>query len=802
MSTLKLYLLTSTPDGDVDIRTYRDMDAVHEAWLSISSEQVYAVLHCGFMRPKVDDFSQLKDAYMGKVVYTAAMKYALPDYYSSTGQIFHLKMAGQDIPCFLAVDQWGYEVEKGEFEAAVHSEGRSVVQSETCKETIAEAAKAVIAESEARALNKEEVYALIIENGYYQFNTPTPVSVLGVTLERRTLGTSYTKASTNPIFGKTSQNKYYLLEHVGQDPEDWLIPLAKDDPELYQSIHEYGVNSEDTYLKVRDELPTQLRDELDQLRFELLKPSVNLQSPSELINIIPSWLLTRHISDLGFTARVSNVLLQTRVSIVHQIADFTDDQLRKLPNMGRRSIKDICEALIHKVEKSTASSHIDGGLPPDENQQSFVDDDSDLVPLYDKIIRQSLATHLAHSLGDLSEDDRLILHDRLGFSGKVFTLEEVAGKLGITRERVRQRQNKYAQQIIEKEYWDDVIGKRIGELLLDRKEPLILELLDIEDQWFSGFSDNYVYLANVIAMFSENAVQVIEADGRHVVTRIKQKDWDAVVKQSKTKLKEAAKDQQWTQGDVKQYLETALSEYSSSEMMPLLFEVVSDFIQFDGSAEESLLVTYGKSAEAAVDAVLSQAEGPLHYTEIAKRASNILGKNVDDRRAANACSRGGVWQFDRGVYGLIKHCPISESKRHSIKRIVEHHLCKGEINRQWHSKIIIEELKENFPAVPGDFDPYQLRMCIEESEKLIYLNRMIWARADSGMQPGDRIETNESFIQILEEEGKPMSGKALRERLSEIRDVPDSMQIHADEQLVQLGRNMWGLAKWGSISAD
>ena len=195
-------------------------------------------------------------------------------------------------------------------------------------------------------------------------------------------------------------------------------------------------------------------------------------------------------------------------------------------------------------------------------------------------------------------------------------------------------------------------------------------------------------------------------------------------------------------------------------------------------------------------AVLAQAEGPLHFTEIAKRASDILGKEVDERRAHTALNRENVWLFDRGTYGLIDHCPFPNSKRQSICRVVEHMLYQAPINKQWHSKEIIDQLTAQFPGVLEDIDPYVLRMCIEHSPKITFLNRMVWARADSGMTVGDRIEMVDSFIQILEEAGEPLSGQELKRRLSEIRGVAENMQIHGNERLVAVGPNLWGLSEW------
>ncbi len=105
-------------------------------------------------------------------------------------------------------------------------------------------------------------------------------------------------------------------------------------------------------------------------------------------------------------------------------------------------------------------------------------------------------------------------------------------------------------------------------------------------------------------------------------------------------------------------------------------------------------------------------------------------------------------------------------------------------------------MKKNFPGVPEELDPYVLRMCIEDSEKISFLNRMVWARSDSGLSSEHRVDLADAFIQILEEAGEPLSGKELKSRLSEIRGVDDNMQIHPNDRLECVRPNIWGLKEW------
>jgi len=797
MAALKLYLILIDIDGFHEVRTYSDFDMIQEDWSNLNLENKIGIIHSGFVRPILEGHIRVPKPLTGKILYSGALKWALPENYNCTNEsVADISLNDRLTPCYLAVDHWGYGKEdfhKPEsllFDLLSQGDARR-------KETISLAAQQVLIDTNNKPMSKEEIYGRIIESDYYQFNTQSPVRVLDITLSRESLGTEYSKAAKKPVFGKTKDGYYYLLADSPAKPKDWVYTLSYANPQLYEKIRECGIYSDENYLAMRDHLPEKLCAVVDNQRFELLLQSINPHDLYELLRIAPKWLLARDINEIGFAVRPKNALLSVGISKLNELAELKMSDLYLLPNMGRRSINDMCSSIITKVRNIGVN---DGALSSIMNSTDNLIEqaisESGSVPLIDQIVRVSLRQHLDRTLEDLDEVDRVVLHGRLGYRGKVLTLEELAEKLDVTRERVRQRQKRYVDRIIAKEYWDDVIGVRIGQLLLDREDPLILEMLEIEDLWFEGFTENYTYLANVIQMFSENAIHVIEAEGRNVITRISQKGWDGLVKEIKYSLKQKADQDHWSRADVNQYCESALSQYSAQELLPLLQEMLTVYLQFDGEGENSTLVAYGKSAESAVIAVLAQAEGPLHFSEIAKRASQLLGKTIDERRAHNAVTARGVWLYDRGTYGLIDHCPLPETKRKYICHLVEQILLQGPINKQWHSKEIIEYLGESNQDIPSELDPYVLRMCIEGSKKINFLNRMVWARADSGLSAEDRIDVSEAFIQILEAAGEPLSGKELKRRLSEIRGVDENMQIHPNDRLVAVGPNVWGLSEW------
>ncbi len=641
MSALKLYLIVVKSNQVEEIVTIRELDSCHQIWSAHSCIGKTAIIHCGFTRPQVNQCIELPENTQGKVLYSGAMKWALPEIYkSSVNAIAHIELDKAATPCYFALNQWGYEIDELEAEPKVEAESE-------------------------------------------------------------------------------------------------VDDLEVDDP-----------------------------------------------------------ILQRPIDVLRLTVRATNSLKSDSILYIGELVRHTEIELLRIPNLGNKTLKEIKSALaMYGLCLGTKLESCP--FPGTSEMPEVTTDKSNSNRLNSQVAQVPLIQHLERTLGELSDVDRVVLQGRLGHKGKTLTLDEIGEKLNVTRERVRQRQMKYTNRIIAQEYWDDLIGIRIGQLLLDREEPLILELLDIEDEWLKGFGDNYIYLANVIQLFSKNAVYVIKAAGRSVVTRIKQNEWDDLESGLRTKLKQKAEERRWRRSEIMQYLESSLFEFSSQELAPLLHEIFDEFLQYQDGSQQAILMAFGKSVESVANTVLAQARRPLHFTEIAERANKLLGRKVDERRTHNALNQEHIWLFDRGTYGLIEHCPLPASKRQSVCSTVEKILYQGPINKQWHSKQIVDQLTSMFPGDLKDLDPYVLRMCIEHSPKITFLNRMVWARADSRMKVGDRIEIANAFIQILEAVGRPLSGQELKHRLSDIREVSENMQIHENERLIVVGPNLWGLSDWG-----
>lgn len=505
-------------------------------------------------------------------------------------------------------------------------------------------------------------------------------------------------------------------------------------------------------------------------------------------------ILSNHVNSLNLSVRSANCLEAGNIQHIGELIQCTEEELMALPNFGRTSLNEIKSALSAQALSigMTLDNWCRTNVAKDSQDKT---DTNDFARLSTGVMKSLLREDFEQTLRKTNDIDRCILMERLGYEGEIETLENIGKRLNLTRERIRQRYKKCRNRIARSESWPEMIDERIQHLLDENKQPIHLEFLEIEDQWFRGFGSNYTFLSEIIQNFSGVSMNVTSIEGRQYVTRINQNQWNSLNRSLKIKLRHMADERRWSRSEIFQYFDAHLFEYKAQELVTILEEKYKDSLHYTDDGPEALLVAYGKSVDSIVAVVMFQANSPLHYSEVTRRVSEISSKFVDERRVHASLTHQDFWMFDRGVYGTLRHCSLSASERKRICSEVERLLGDAPINKQWHSNEIVQQLEANH-LTGKELDPYILRMCIEKSPKIAYLNRMVWARADSGMAIEDRRYIADSLIGILEKEGKPLSGRELKRRLSKIRGLSKTGQIHGNDRLVSVKENYWGLSDW------
>jgi len=175
--------------------------------------------------------------------------------------------------------------------------------------------------------------------------------------------------------------------------------------------------------------------------------------------------ITRAISDKGRLIRLPVHMLETRNRIVRIAARYfqehgvepTDHELSELSGLPVDKVKKTYSILKDGVVH-LETTHIGDGKA-DSSLLELIADDSIESPL-DRAIARSVADAVSLNLGQLNPREERIMRMRNGLekSGFDYTLEKVGQKLGVTRERVRQVENrawnilknpKHAQNLVE-----------------------------------------------------------------------------------------------------------------------------------------------------------------------------------------------------------------------------------------------------------------------------------------------------------------------------------------------------------------
>ena len=296
---------------------------------------------------------------------------------------------------------------------------------------------------------------------------------------------------------------------------NWVTEFLNEKPNFETNLEIAGIYDESSYLKNKNELDEDSLKAAGNFRFLFCKKE-NEQDPFEILAVCPDWLLNCTLNRINLTAKLLDVFERENIIFVEDIQNYRAEDL----NLDRKSLRDLAEALL----------------------SLFAEYRYDTDTLVDGIGDVSLDTHLEETFSRLPLNAWKVIRARLGADEEnPQTLQSIADILGITRERVRQIEKKYLKSIIEEEEWDDMIYEKIEALLSSRKEPLYVDMLSFEDEWFKGFDGKEGYLKAIITRFSEQKVKVFKFIGRDIISSIDQNEFDTLIRRIKSSISSAHK---------------------------------------------------------------------------------------------------------------------------------------------------------------------------------------------------------------------------------------------------------------------
>jgi hypothetical protein len=291
----------------------------------------------------------------------------------------------------------------------------------------------------------------------------------------------------------TTGEAYGWIQSLLESPS-----VSKSEKEKLLSLR---IVTPESYNKNYTKIPNGLNFKCEYIRYLVHKNKIRDYDFHTLLDYMPHFLDDTEIHTMRLGVRPTNGLIRAGYSKLGDLRGFNPDGLARQRNVGKKSMKVIWDKISSFIEQSCS-----------EDCTNLIDN-TDIKARYTfyENIENSLIKYISES--NKSDERRKFILDavrsRLGLNkdGDIQTLQEIANKYSVTRERVRQIVQAAINEIICYEDWDDLMINKINELIKENEksthpEPIFLDMLEVKDKWFEGFGGNMSALRSCIEEFS------------------------------------------------------------------------------------------------------------------------------------------------------------------------------------------------------------------------------------------------------------------------------------------------------------
>ena len=512
---------------------------------------------------------------------------------------------------------------------------------------------------------------------------------------------------------------------------------------------------------------------------------------SQAIWACPDGFRLLPVDSLEVSLRTRNCLKRRGIQSIEDLSHFTDVELLKIENFGRKCLSDLEEALVEASAKFVPTPNpLTTTLPVVSTipVQEFLPIDA---PVEEKAVERTLSEILETWLASLDERRRSVIRARLGLDCEPCTLEEVGAKFSVTRERVRQIQKKALFNLRRVEQVGEKLDAIINELLDGRRTPLFLAGAPAEHVWLANMRWPEQMLKFLIE-HPDQKLSIFSLHGRPIVTRISEQSWDERLRLAKAFLKDSTR-HKILESDARRAVE-AIAGWDAIDLAEEMWGIASEMAHFTTENEHSArrLVAYGSNIDEMVRAVLESSEHPLHYREISREIERRFGRE-ESRRTHQAAADVGLL-LGRGTYGVRKHIDLNQADEAYVCGLCEEFIREGPEGRQWHARELLADIEAVDWSVASNLDRYSLTALLRKSSNLHYVGRFVWIlKPESQRTRHVRLNLSNAIEAFLEEAGVPLSRMAISKRLSVVRGLGETFQIHPKGRLFKVDQRMWGL---------
>lgn len=315
-------------------------------------------------------------------------------------------------------------------------------------------------------------------------------------------------------------------EAANAETETWIDTFVNQNPKLGAELKERGIGDEKSYQSNEHLLSPETRRKIGAfgLTYFLSNPS----SPTDLARCAPPWVGSIKIRQLKIPRWLEDLFEEMSIELISDLTPHTDNDFTKNKGIGEKALSNLAVEIINLVR--------DGP------------ENAPLEPTEEEIEKIGLRTLLVETLASMDDRSRIILEEKLGVHGPAKKLQDIAGELGISKERVRQIQEKQIKRLRKTKRWAELLENKLRIARGTGKPLLTIPELIASDSWFSELStpEGRELFVEIAKAFSSEGLNSVWIGHRNYLTLFTQGEWKKITAEAGKAFKRTATDE-WTE---------------------------------------------------------------------------------------------------------------------------------------------------------------------------------------------------------------------------------------------------------------
>ncbi len=477
--------------------------------------------------------------------------------------------------------------------------------------------------------------------------------------------------------------------------------------------------------------------------------------------------------------RLTTVLRDLGFRLVGDLHGFPIENLKMIRNCGSHTVSDL-KTFIEKIQQGEFK--IESSVPQIA-----------LTP--QKLNLAQFVKFIDGFLNELPPRNKDILGLRFGATGEEpLTLEEVGGKYGVTRERIRQIQSENLKRLkLRLGQAGEKLFEQVSRDCLALVCPLTPRLLvhwtqkDLTD--FSFSPSFYVRL------LAELAPEIpILVEGQIIQGQLHTELASKICRTIKSILS-----QHYETVPLKEmfeHLKNSIDNLKEKEFLDAL--KVSNYLAltFDAPDKPAIKLTAKRRAAEIANQILSESDRPLTPEEIIERAKEKFGDNMV---TSSPHSLNNLLYYAKGFYlldsraiGLRKHFRLSPERWNELRN--DFFKLLKENNRSFSTSEVISRKLFSWAEIINSSEAAEI---LREDNRFTDLGRFHFALAEWDVE--EREMVTDLVIRVLQQVNRPLTSTAIGDRIQNFRSItPTSMSsiLQQHTAVEDYGFGFYGLKEW------